>query len=133
MRTAFAGTSTNIRLQDWTGLLRGACLTVVNNGPAVIGAVNVSHRLDEVWDCDRETLRKLARDLAGEYGLVAEVDESGRNMHVRLSRPQSTDTRPETRETGTASRGASRWGPFGVAIRALRHNPAAEVEVRFPR
>ncbi len=133
MTTAFAGTSTNVRVRDWTRLLRGACVTVASNGPAVIAAVNVSQRLDDASDYDRDMLRKLARDLAGEYGLVAEVDESGRNMHVRLSRPESTDTRSETRETGTASRGASRWGPFGVAIRALWHKPAADVEVRLPR
>jgi hypothetical protein len=119
MSREFARTATDVRLPDWARLLRTNCVVVANNPPGLIGAANVSQRFDGISDGDREALRNIARDLAGEYGLVAEIEDNGRSISVRLSRPDLNRAEPEADRKAAAAQGNVRLGSSAAAFRAV--------------
>jgi hypothetical protein len=122
MNTTFVSPGTGNRYPDWARLVRSACLTVFNSRSELIEAVNVSQRLQS--PSDGEILRKLARDLAGEYGLVAEIDDNGKSVCARLIRPARSTAAPESRELAAEAGFGANMGLPGAAIRAVRQGLA---------
>lgn len=119
MSREFASRSTVVRLPDWARLLRTNCVVVASNPSGLIGAASVSQRFDGISDGDREALRNIARDLAGEYRLFAEIEDNGKSISVRLSRPDLNHAEPEAARKAAVSQGTVRLGSSATAFRAV--------------
>ncbi len=119
METAFTQRLTANRYPEWARLIRGASLTVAGNHSDLIGGVSVSQRFDGASESDREALVRLARDLAAEYSLAAEIEDNGRSISVRLTQSQAQAAEPGNGQGTAAFEGAATAGPSAATIRAV--------------
>jgi hypothetical protein len=72
----------------WVDLLRANCLLL--QGPRAPRSVSVSRAFPHGKEEEREAVISLAQDMAGEYGLKAEIERRGHFVTITFLRPQSS-------------------------------------------
>ncbi len=124
--------------EAWLFDLRSACLVLSEKPAHVVSAISMTQRFADLEATERDQLVLLAGNMAGEYGLRAEVSDASRWLTARLSRTSAQKSEPEAprdgKEPAVASRRHSRLAGLllhlkateGIVDRALAAATTAE-------